>query len=852
MAAPATAPTQTDVLKMSDARYRSVVDNAVEIWKAKRASMDKEYGANETSRRALQKALGVDVNNAFVKLVDVNNRYARIAAGGQATPQDKLKYLIQVMELQADIDKNGRRPNSQRVQRLLAQSGATDPSMYQDEAVSRRVWENYITEVSGAPYDPTLLGDVQDLMAKTGWDLNAVQSLEGGNAIVEQFVTRENAATSLNAAADAIRLAFGPDALKTMGTQLAGGGGGIAAAETSMAKIPPDVYDAVREQAKKLPSLEDMKTQLDVVDARQKVLQNGLDADPSTEITAIMSGLQTASARADAGLKQVSFKTRLASLPKFQDWAKSNGFSVGYARKADQPGDKDLASYDSSTDMVYVPGLDDERAFRAASRQAAMGPRAQAFPSFGQAIRGRLPERRSLTIEVEDVPSEDFAKKNTDGKFRTVDGNYATDAEIQTARDVNTVVATGVLKVKDSTGKEVLRDSAGREVLESVVLMKDNSKRLMNSDGTTTPIDPKDPKYADVVFSKLDPPQVPSDAALRLAEAPAPPAAKTRTVIGRETALLPSDPLGATVIETTDGRRVVIPKEKVVSTRAFKEGDVAGEITGTPFDGEKGPRGIRAIPAAIRVGLAGLPTPEVQGFDIMEVGRGQTPREMPASPQAAAVRARVTPAGEIGAPRTAPAAAPAPTAPISAPAAAAPAPALKPVTPTPDTKAGSDVRAGAPSAQTGGTAPKPPAGTAGGTPSRAPVMAGRTIGTSVTPPIPVFGQVAPDVAPPLPAMPMPTASAAPGLFETKNIGFESVAPVARPAAPAAPAAPVPPPVEDDIFAGSSISMDQEEVPSVEPRTDMAAMRARLDAIRKRAQERADVQQAGILPALPTQ
>ena len=63
---------------------------------------------------------------------------------------------------------------------------------------------------------------------------------------------------------------------------------------------------------------------------------------------------------------------------------------------------------------------------------------------------------------------------------------------------------------------------------------------------------------------------------------------------------------------------------------------------------------------------------------------------------------------------------------------------------------------------------------------------------------------------------------------------------------------MPPPVEEDLFAGSSITLEPEEVPSVEPRTDMAAMRARIDALRKRAQERAAVQQSGILPALPPQ
>lgn len=829
MAAPATAPTQVDLQKQSDARFNSVVDAAVEIVKMRRASRDKELTSLLGSQRGLDKAIGEGQNNAFVKLADVNNRYARIAAGGQATPQDKLKYLIQVMELQAEIDENGRKSNPQRVQRLLAQSGATDPSLYTNEAVSRRVWENYIAEVSEAPYDPTLLGDVQDLMAKTKWDLNAVQSLEGGNAIVEQFVTRENAATSLSAAADAIRQAFGPDALKTMGAQLAGGGGGIAAAETAMQSIPDSVYEQVREQAKKLPGLDDAIARRTANDERIKVLRGALDEDPGVEVNAIMSGMQSANSRADAGFKQVSFKARLMGQPKFHEWAKSNGFTVGYARKADQPGDQDLPGYDSATNTVYVPGLDDERAFRAASRQAAMGPRAQAFPSFGQAIRGRLPERRALTIEVEDVPSPDLAKKNADGKFRTVDGKYATDAEIQAVRDANTVVATA--RVGD----------------KAVVLMKDNSKRLLNPDGTTTPIDRADTTYADAVFKKLDAPSVPADAALGVAEASAPPPAKTRTVIGRETALLPSDPLGATVIETTDGRRVVIPKEKVVSMQAFKEGDVAGETTGAPLEGETGARGIRALPAAIRAGLAGLPTPEVQGFDIMEVGGGQAPREIPVSPQAAALRARTTPAGEIGpvrlptrkeappfgygTPVAAPTAAPAPTAPIPAPAATAPAPAPKPATTTPGVEAGSAVRAGTSSEMTGGNAPQPPAGTTGGTLAKVPVMAGRTVGTSVTPLPPLaFGKVAPTVETPPPSVSTPAVAPAPGL---------SASPFSAPV-----------PESEDIFAESSIALEPEEIPAVEPRTDMAAMRARLDALRKLRAEREAVQQAGILPELP--
>jgi len=178
-----------------------------------------------------------------------------------------------------------------------------------------------------------------------------------------------------------------------------------------------------------------------------------------------------------------------------------------------------------------------------------------------------------------------------------------------------------------------------------------------------------------------------------------------------------------------------------------------------------------------------------------------------------------------------------------APTAVAPIPASA-VTVTPGQEAGADVRAAASSSMTGGTAPQPPAGTTGGTPAKVPVFGSRTIGTSVTPPIPTFGRVAPDVAPSLPALPMPTASAAPGLSGTRNIGFE-VAPAVRPAAPAAPAAPVPPPEEEDIFAGSSIKLEPEEVPSVEPRTDMAAMRARFDALRRMRAEREAAKQEAL-------
>jgi hypothetical protein len=818
MAAPATAPTQTDLQKRSDAQFNSVLDAAVEIVKIRRASRDKELTSLLGSQRGLDKAIGEGQNNAFVKLADVNNRYARIAAGGQVQPKDKLKYLIQVMELQAEIDRNGRKPNSNRIDRLAGMSGVNSPADYRKPEIAARLWENYLTEVAEAPYDPTLLGDVKDLMSKTGFDLDAVQALPGGAEVVDQYVTRENAAASLSAAADAIRQAFGKDALKTMGAQLAGGGGGIAAATTSMARIPDDVYDAVRVQAGMLPGLGDLQARRATNEDRIKVLRGALDEDPATEVTSVMSGFQSASARADAGFKSVSFKARLMGQPKFHEWAKSNGFTVGYARKADQPGDQDLPGYDSATQTVYVPGLDDERAFRAAARQAAMGPRAQALPSFMQGVRGRLPERKNLTVKVSETSAEeekkneaDRAKVHPDGKFRTIDGKYATEAEVKAARDAETYVESGTTKggtpvFKTATGK-IFLSSPGMEPVE---------------------VPSGDARLVGMTFTRLAAPLVASDDALGIAEAPVPPPAKTRTIVGRETALLPSDPPGATVIETTEGRRIVIPKEKIVFSRDYKEGDVTSG-TGTPLEGETGARGIRAPFAAARARMGGITEPE--------------PVAAP-TPQAAAVRRTVAPTVTAPAvPMQTPTRREAPPfgygTPV-APTAVAPIPAPS-VTVTPGEEAGGEIRAAAPSSKTGGNAPQP-VQTAVGTPAKVPTFA----------PIPA--------PPPEPMMPSVTsagsAAASPRLADMPAFPV-APAPVPAPAKPAAPApvaapapAPTPAPVpaaatapEEDIFSGATITMEPEEVPTVAA-PDTAALKSRLDALRRmRAEREAARQQA---------
>jgi len=833
MAAPATAPTRADLTKQFSDQYIAMLNAAVKIYAEQRDPLEKELVALLTSQRSLDKAIGEGQNNAFVKLVDVNNRYGGMVARGSVSGQDKVKYLIDILELQNKVNKGGIAANESRIDRILRDSNVTEPGQARIPENAARIWRNYIDLVGDAAYDPTLTADFQRLMDLTGYDENTVAGLEGGAGILEQRNLRIQAANSLDSAAQVIINAFGQDALSNLKSS-AGSAAGIAAVGSKLASIPDDVYDQVRVQAGMLPGLGDSQAKRAAYEERIKVIRDALAENPETRITAIMSGIQSKVDAANSGFKSVSFKARLMGQPKFHEWAKSNGFTVGYARKADQPGDQDLPGYDSATNTVYVPGLDDERAFRAAARQAAMGPRAQALPSFMQGVRGRLPERKNLTVEVSETSAEeekkneaDRAKVHPDGKFRTIDGKYATEAEVKAARDAETYIESGTTKggtpvFKTATGK-IFLSSPGMEPVE---------------------VQPGDARLAGMTFTRLAAPLVASDDALGIAEAPVPPPAKTRTIVGRETALLPSDPPGATVIETTEGRRIVIPKEKIVSSREYKEGDVTSG-TGTPLEGETGARGIRAPFAAARARMGGLPAVEAA-----------TPPEI--TPQAAAVRRVVTPT--VAAPIPAPvssevAGAPGMRARV-APTAVAPIPAPS-VTVTPGQEAGAEVREAVPSAMTGGNAPQP-VQTVVGTPAKVPVMVGRTTPTPATIPTPTFGTIPePPPEPMMPSVTSATSAVASPRLEDMPAFPVAPAPVPAPAKPAAPApvaapapAPAPTPVpaaapapEEDIFSGATITMEPEEVPTVAA-PDTAALKSRLDALRrKRAEREAARQQA---------
>jgi hypothetical protein len=181
-------------------------------------------------------------------------------------------------------------------------------------------------------------------------------------------------------------------------------------------------------------------------------------------------------------------------------------------------------------------------------------------------------------------------------------------------------------------------------------------------------------------------------------ERPAPTA--TRTITGRETALLPSDPEGATVLETADGRRIVIPKEQAV--------DISEVAKAAPLEGETTRRGIRMPFAALRARRAG-------------VGKTPTEAEVEALPEAGGVRAPAPVSAEVaGAPTIGARVAPAAPTPMPAPALVATKPGA-PATPTPGQEVGKDVR-DAMGAPTGATAPRPVGIADGGSKASVPAM----------------------------------------------------------------------------------------------------------------------------------
>jgi hypothetical protein len=300
-------------------------------------------------------------------------------------------------------------------------------------------------------------------------------------------------------------------------------------------------------------------------------------------------------------------------------------------------------------------------------RQSTLRPERQILPRRG------LEPRKVLSVEVGE-PSPDATKVNKDGQFRTLDGAYVTDAEIQAARD-------------NKTTAEVSATTDGK-----VFKMKDGSFAFISDapDSDLEPISAEDPRVKAAKFSPAV--VVPDDDALGITEAAAPAPSATRTITGRETALLPSDPEGATVIETAEGRRIVIPKEQRVSvTEASKVTPLAGETTY---------RGIRMPFAALRARMAG-----VKG----EAAPTPTEAEVEALPEAGGVRAPAPVSAEVaGAPTIGSRVAP-------------PLPTQPSVAVTPGEETGKEVRE-AIGAPTGATAPQPVGVANGGSKASVPVM----------------------------------------------------------------------------------------------------------------------------------
>lgn len=611
----------------------------------------------------LDEFIGKGQNDAFVKLADLNTEYGRAVAGGNVRPVDKLKYLVEVMKLQKDINVSLTKGNDERLKTIIAQAEADTGGKAGDPETNRRIWELFFKDASASAYNPTLVADVNELQKKTGADPLSF-TIEGDQEVMQQYNDRIAAQQSLNNAAKVIETSFGPDAFKNLSS--AAGSGVISAdVETRLSAIPNDVFDNIREVAKKLPGLNDLTTRREAYDNEIAKLNTELSGDLVMQAqTALKSFGVGETATKDS---RISAMARLVGRPKFQEWAASNGLKVGTTRPADRVGDKDLPGYDSETNTVYVPGPDDERAVRVAMRQSTLRPERQILPRRG------LEPRKVLSVEVGE-PSPDMAKVNKDGKFRTLDGKYVTDAEIEAERAKYTSVAAAPTK-------------------DGVVLkMKDGSFKFQPSAEGSEPVDitADDPRVKAATFT--DKVVAPPDDALGITEAAAPAPSATRTITGRETALLPSDPEGATVIETAEGRRIVIPKEQRINvTEASKV---------TPLEGETTYRGVRMPFAALRARMAGLkgeaaPTP--------------TEAEVEALPEAGSVRAPAPVSAEVaGAPTIGSRVAP-------------PLPTQPSVAVTPGEEAGKEVRDAA-GAMTGATAPQPVGVANGGSKAAVPVM----------------------------------------------------------------------------------------------------------------------------------
>lgn len=593
--APTAASVQAAQIRSEQAQFGNALDAVVKILLADRASADKELSSLLASQRKLDENIGKGQNDAFVKLADLNTEYGRAVAGGNVRPVDKLKYLVEVMKLQKDINVSLTKGNDERLKTIIAQAEADTGGKAGDPETNRRIWELFFKDASASAYNPTLVADVNELQKKTGADPLSF-TIEGDQEVMQQYNDRIAAQQSLNNAAKVIETSFGQDAFKNLSS--AAGSGVISAdVETKLRGIPDEEFARLRGVAQRLPGLTDLKERRTLNDDRIALLRDKLSGDLMVQAQSALT--KFAGPVTTTKDSRISAMARLVGRPKFQEWAASNGLKVGTTRPADRVGDKDLPGYDSETNTVYVPGPDDERAVRVAMRQSTLRPERQILPRRG------LEPRKVLSVEVGE-PSPDMAKVNKDGKFRTLDGVYATDAEIQAARDKKTTA-----EVSAATGGKVFK-------------MKDGSFAFISDapDSDLEPISAEDTRVKTAKF--LPAVVVPDDEMLGIAVAKAPAPSATRTITGRETALLPSDPEGATVIETAEGRRIVIPKEQRVSvTEAPKVTPLAGETTY---------RGIRMPFAALRARMAGVkgeaaPTPtEAEVEALPEAGGAPTPR----------------------------------------------------------------------------------------------------------------------------------------------------------------------------------------------------------------------------------